>query len=392
MAIKQVVVDKANRIHQLPPDPLQFAKRWRSRLPVRRREIIDLARFHWPVGYEEDTQLSNDLSPATDEQIAELKEALAAWYQKEYDVTLNPTKEIWIGGDVPSLLFLISLVFIDTNDLAFVPEIGSPVYRQAVAACGGESVSYALNKRTNWQPSFARLHTQIGRAARLLFLNTPHDPTGTEIEMRDMQELTLMASQENILIVNDSSYSSIPVNKPVSLLSVEHGKRVGVEAGSFSLRFGLPQLPFGFVVGHRDVISGLQSVSGLVGTYLPACFVAMAVRAIRRYPAPQLLSARKRIEESVAGAIPAMTQLGLEREGGNSVPYIWCRLERQLTANDAAVMLFRRSRILVAPGTAFGEAGGGFVRLSATAPAESFTEAANRVRQKLQLLRLVADQ
>jgi len=383
MIVKKVLIDRANRLYQMPPDILQFAEDSQKQGLIRRKDTLDLASFRWPVEFAED-QLpdTGGLKPASRDQIGQLREQLADWLQQRCHTKVLPDKEIFIGGRISTLVHQLAIAYIDAGDVAFVPGLGIPIYRRAVLACNGESIGYTISPKTNWMPQFERLSSRLGPVARMLFLNNPHNPTGAELSEKEMDELAFLAGRENILLINDAAYSSIAQRQPVSLLAARAGKKVGIELNSFSYQFGLPQLPFGYAVGNREIISGLKKVSRLTPTYLPAWFVDLASRAIRRFPNDNLKKVREIVSKAAAEAGNLLELLRLEPAGYTGVPYIWAQIERRTPAANTARLLLRRHRILVAPGSGFGETGEGYLRFCLLAGAESFAQAATRLKKR----------
>ena len=331
---------------------------------------------------------SQEMTPAGNEALSGLKEDLAAWFDKYYHVKLSSAKEIYIGGNIRNLIFLLTIAYIETGDIAFVPELGIPLYRKAITACGGEPISYSISSRNNWSPGFERINTHLGRVARVLIINSPHNPTGFELDEKEMTELAWLAGHENLLLINDAAYQSIPERKPVSLLSVTGGKKVGVEVYSFSYNFGLPPIPFGFIAGNREIINAVKEAATLLPDFIPEYFIKLASRAVRQYPSESLRNVRKMIAASNSEANNLLETMSLERTDTGTVPYIWGKIQKgDRNSTSAARQLYRRYRILVAPGNAFGDSGQGYFRLSLTAPAGTYQDAAQRLKKKLKLLR-----
>jgi aspartate/methionine/tyrosine aminotransferase len=382
LPVRKVVIDKANRLYQMPPEVNDFIPVGHKFFGLGRTDVIDLASFHWPVPFEGDPRpQGHQLSPASDQQIANLREELAGWLTRTHGTKILPDKEIFIGGNISTLAFQMALAYLDAGDAAFVPAVGVPLYRACVTACNGQPVPYSISAKSDWTPKFDRLNTGLGRVARLLYLNSPHNPTGVELTHKDLSELVWTAGRQNTLIVNDAAYASISPRLPVSLLAVVGGKKVGVELGSFAYQFGLPPLPFGYAVGSREAVSGLEKTARLTPRYLPASAVEAAIEAIRRHPSGSLLSVRERIGRSAAGAGELLELLHLERVGKTAVPFEWARIDRRLPSTNLARTLFRRFRIVVAPGLAFGENGEGYLRFSLLADPEAYAEACRRVRK-----------
>ncbi len=385
--IKKIVVDKADRLYQMPLDISAYIPSRTDKL-IRRPDSVDLASFKWPLSFNADFAIDpTGLNPASPEKLNNLKEELASWFLAKHQVKLVPEKEIFVGGPISTLAFALALANLDNGDLAFVPDLGMPLYRKVVVASGAEAVGYTISPKNNWRPEFERINTRMGRVARLLFLNSPHNPTGAELSEKELANLVWLAGKENTLIANDAAYQSIPSRMPLSLLSVEGAKRVGVELYSFSYSFGLPALPFGFAVGNRDAISGLVAASSLMKTSIPEYFVDLAIRNIRQYPSESLKFVRNRIQQTSAEAASLMSLLSLDVSGYATVPYLWARIERRRSAATLARMLYRRTRVISLPGTIFGENGQGFLRFSLTCGPEAYDEAVTRVKKRVSLVR-----
>ncbi len=385
--VKKILIEKADRLYQMAPELTDFARILPRQPLLRRAKLIDLANLQWPITRTPDSSLTQaDLSAATAAQIEGLKEELMAWLERHFHVRLASVKEVYVGADVPSLLFALTMSLVDQGDPAFVPGVGLPHYRRVIAACGGEPIPYLISAKTDWRPQLDRLAGQLTRIAPLFILNSPHDPTGAELNEKDLSRLVWSAAKENFLIVNDASHQSIPDRKPISLLAVEGGKRAGVELYSFSQVLGLPSMPFGFAVGSRQALEGLRAVKSLFPVQLPVYLVEFARQAIKEYPNQYLRSVRQLLGENHAEARTLMSLLNLEATSSSTVPFLWARIHRRTHSATLARLLYRRYRILAVPGSSMGELGEGYMRFSLTAGATAYKEAAARVSRRLNLL------
>jgi len=288
---------------------------------------------------------------------------------------------LFVGGGITQLVNLLALAYVDSGDVAFVPSLGIPLYRAAVTACNGEPIGYSVSSKSDWKPQFDRVGTRLGTVARLLFINSPHNPTGVGLGEKEFSELVWLASRENILLVNDFAYGSVPSPSPVSLMSVSGGKKVGVEIGNLSYLLGLPRIPLGFVAGHSEVISGLKRVAELSRPHTPRYFVEMARAGLRRYPSEQLKEVKNRFSANAAAAARLIRAMELEPSGSQGVPFLWAKIGSRASSTTTARNLYRRHRLLVVPGSSFGENGEGFLRLSLTVGSEQYEAAAKRIER-----------
>jgi LL-diaminopimelate aminotransferase len=383
MVVTKVLLEKANRLYQMPPDLMSFARTEKSAGLLRRKDTIDLATFRWPVSF--DTALSPQgpaLEALDDKGLDGLKEELADWLQARYGCKLSADKHIYIGGSISGLVLSLALALVDQGDVAFVPQLSVPLYRTVVACAGGESVSYPVSARTNWRPDFEKLNSQLGRVARLIFINSPHNPTGVELTSKELASLIWKASRENVVIVNDAAYQSIPEHDTVSLLTITGARRVGVEVHSFSYLLGLPRMPWGFVAGNRDVISALKQISRVLSGRPPRFVAELISSGLKGYPGPNIEQIRRSLTKSRAGSSELAELLGLETFSKSAVPYSWCRLGVRRQSQTFSRQLFRRHGILTVPGSDFGDSGEGWIRFCLSAGPEAFDLAAKRVKRR----------
>ena len=210
--IKKVLIDKANRTYQFPPDLFSFLPDNDKPSLIKKTELIDLGKFNWNIPFDKDLHISSDsLQKASSGKIQLLKEAISDWIYEQHKIKINPKKEVYIGGGISQILFSTALAYIDPGDLIFVPELGLPLYRKVTTAAGGEPVSYALSSKTDWKPDFKKLFTRVGHVSRLLFLNSPHNPTGytpTDEEVDQIVNTIREAAEagNKILVIIDDAY------------------------------------------------------------------------------------------------------------------------------------------------------------------------------------------
>ena len=153
--------------------------------------------------------------------IPELRKAFADWYQKWYQVTLNPQTEIQpLIGSKEGILH-VTLAFVNPGEQVLVPNPGYPTYTSLSKLLGADVVNYDLLEENNWEPDFAQLEQMDLSRVKLMWVNYPNMPTGANASMELYQKLVDFARKHNIVIVNDNPYSFILNDHPISILSIE---------------------------------------------------------------------------------------------------------------------------------------------------------------------------
>jgi len=389
--IKKVVLDKADRLYHFPFDIEDFLPKRTIAAGEKRMPIIDLAHFNWPViNYP----LSNEiysLEMAGPEDLTELKEAISSWLKSEYKIAVDPRKEIYIGQGIHRMIFDLYLAFVELGDIVLCPEPGMPFYRRMAIAVGGVPVTYPISSKSGYKPSTLTLSSSLGKSAKVLILNNPNNPFGTLLDDTDMTEIIRIASKQNAFVVNDAAYCSLARENYRPLRSFPGGSKVGLELFSFSFTFGLPYLPFGFAIGAPEVISGLRTIGKTLGAYFPKLWAKTAIEGIASYPSSELKNSLKKIDNARLAAEQFIYKIGGQAVGEKSSPFTWMKLNSRSQSSAIAASLLRRRRLLTLPGTAFGETGEGYLRLSLTASPEDYQEAIVRLSKKISIRSLSGD-
>ncbi len=389
--IKKIVLDKADRLYHFPFDLEDFfPKRIRKSID-KRYPTIDLGRFRWPVIFDLSAGEPDSSELADADDLLELKETLAAWFRSRFGLRIIARKEIHIGQGIRRILFDICQAFVEYGDLVLTPEPGLPFYRRQVIAAGGVPVSYQISEKTEYKPSAKQLSSNLGKTAKIIILNNPHNPTGKLLDGTDLTELVRIASRENIFIVNDAAYCSLSEEKYYSILALPGGVKVGLELFSFPYCFGLPYMPLGFAVGSQDVINGLDTIGKSLGLAIPKGWIRSALKAIREYPSKDLENVKKRIGQSRLEAEHLVEKYGWELVRHKSSPFAWVKIPGRRQSTNLAGTLLKRKGILALPGNAFGDSAEGYFRLSLTAPPEDFRAAGDRLEKRLILIPKMGD-
>src|SRR3954471_19163939 len=147
-----------------------------------------------------------------------LRQAFAQWYQRYYDVSLNPDTEILpLIGSKEGIMH-ICMTYLQEGDEALVPNPGYPTYRSAVNLSGATVVDYDLKEENGWLPDLDALAKTNLSKVKLMWVNYPHMPTGARFNTAFAEKLIQFGQQHNILICHDNPYSFILNKQPQSLL------------------------------------------------------------------------------------------------------------------------------------------------------------------------------
>ena len=313
-----------------------------------------------------------------------LRRSVARWYAERHDVALDPNGEVLITGGAKAGLFHLALGICDPGDVALVPDPSFPAYRVGAYFAGAEVVSMPLRPERGYLPDLASIPEAVARRARLLFLNYPNNPTGATAPLCFLADAVAFARRHGILLCHDLAYgeSGYDGYRAPSLLRVEGAKEVAVEFISWSTAFCMPGWRLGAAVGNPRGIGALQQVETQVNAGVFSAVQVAGGVALDQVGHSGFLTAmqegyRDRRDQMVA----VLQELGVRVRRPQATPFLWFPCPDARPSAEYAAWLLERTGVALAPGSAFGAAGEGFLRLSLTAAAAEMDEAVLRLRR-----------
>ena len=378
----------SKRIQNLPPYPFAELDRKKQELKAKGKHLIDLS-----IG-DPDLPTPEPIVQCMQEAVAKgehhryppyagatkMREAIARWYLRRFGVRLDPFSEVLVLIGSKEGIANIHYAFIDPGDIVLVPTPGYPVYPVATKFAGGLPYLMPLHKTNNFLPDLKIIPANIAQKAKLMHLNYPNNPTAATAPQSFFDETVQYAKQHSIIICHDAPYTEIYYDghRPHSFLESKGAKEVGIEFHSLSKTFNMTGWRLGFAVGNADVIRGLSQVKMNVDSGQFTAVQEAGILALDQEE--QLTPAIRRVyQERRDVFIAAMKKSGFTITPTHATFYLWLEVPPGQTSASYASHLLEEAGVVITPGTAFGEAGGGFIRVALTAPKEKLEEAAERM-------------
>ena len=308
----------------------------------------------------------------------QLREAFARWYERYYDVKLDPSCEIQpLTGSKEGIL-LLSLAFLDKGDKVLVPDPGYPTYTSASRLCEAQILSYDLREEDGWMPDFDALEAMDLSGVKMMWTNYPNMPTGAPASRQLYERLVDFGLRHGILICNDNPYSFILNDKPLSILSVPRARECCVELNSLSKAHNMSGWRVGMIAGEREYVSELLKVKSQMdsGMFRPLQFAAAA--ALDRGPEWfEKLNGEYRLRKQAAARI--FDYLGVKYNPDSQGLFLWGK--RGADAEAVSDRLLEEAGVFITPGFIFGKNGREYLRISLCAEPGVFEEALERIRK-----------
>lgn len=311
-----------------------------------------------------------------------LRQAFAKWYEKWYNVTLDPKSEILpLLGSKEGIVH-ICMTYLNQGDKVFIPNPGYPTYRSGVTLAGGVPVSYALKEENGYFPDFDEL-AKNSEGVKLMFVNYPNMPTGTHATKELFNKLVEFAAEHNILLVHDNPYSFVRNDLHMSILSIPGAMDVALELNSLSKGHSMAGWRVGMVAGRKDRIADILRFKSNMdsGMFYPIQAAAEEALLIDESWYKDL-NRMYRERESYGYAL--MDSLGCRYVPGQAGLFIWARIPENFEGDCFAFSdkVLDECDVFVTPGGVFGSEGTRYVRISLCMPKERLKEAALRVEKR----------
>jgi LL-diaminopimelate aminotransferase len=312
--------------------------------------------------------------------------AATSFYQRRFGVDLDPAKEFMALLGAKEGLAHICFALLDVGDVALVPDPGYPVYAGGSILAGAEVRYLRLRPDRGFLPDLDEVSEAEARRAKVLFIGYPNNPTAAVIEDDFFERVVAFAKRHDIAVVHDNAYSELTYNGYVapSFLATPGAKDVGVEFFSFSKPFNMTGWRTGFAVGNHEILSHLWRLktnmdSGMFDALQrTSAFILDGSWDFVR----EMCEVYRRRRDLLA---EALTSVGMDVPKPKGTIYMWIPVPAGYTSVGFSEHVLEQAGVVVTPGSGYGPAGEGFVRLSLTTPDDRIAEAVERIERSLRL-------
>ena len=317
--------------------------------------------------------------------ILEVRQAVADFLNRRFGTDVEPLEVVMVPGSKNVLLFTL-LSCVEPGDEVILPDPGYPVYESLVRFIEAKPVPIRLREERGFRMDLEELASLVTDKTRLLIVNTPQNPTGGVLTREDVEFISRLAIERDLMVLSDEIYSQIVYGdfEHVSLLAQPGMRERTVLLDGMSKAYAMCGWRLGYGVAPRELAARMETL--MINTSsCAAAFTQMA--AIEAFNAPESDMAVKRMVAEF------MRRRDLMVEGLNRIPGFRCARPDgsfyafpnvEGTGMDERTMadrLLNEAGVAVLPGTAFGEAGKGYIRLAYTQSEEKLVDALERIER-----------
>jgi LL-diaminopimelate aminotransferase len=316
------------------------------------------------------------------EGLPEFRKAVADFYKSRFGVDLDYNNEIINLIGAKEGIAHAPLCFIDPGDKALVPNPAYPVYEIGTMFAGGETVYVDLLEKNNFLIDFTSIDTKLAKEAKMLWINYPNNPTGAIAHLDFFNEAVEFCKEFDIALMHDACYTEVTYDDYVapSLLQIPEAKDISIEFHSLSKTANMTGWRVGTAVGNPDLINALMRVKSNIDSGLSQAIQEMGIEALSL--SKDWINANNEIYKKRRDkVVTTLKEIGLDANAPKATLYIWTRIPNGYTSASFTEKLLEEVNVVVTPGSGYGTAGEGYIRLSLTIPDEQIDEGLKRLSQ-----------
>ncbi|MDR1050652.1 MAG: aminotransferase class I/II-fold pyridoxal phosphate-dependent enzyme [Deltaproteobacteria bacterium] len=320
--------------------------------------------------------------------ITKLRSAVCDWYERRYQVGLDPDSEAVVSIGVKEGLAHLTLATITPGEVVLAPDPTYPIHSYAAIISGGDLRSVPIGPGRDFFSDLQVAVRQTWPRPRMLVISFPHNPTGAVVDLEFFEKTVAFCKEHRILVVHDLAYADLCFDgyRAPSLLQVKGAKDIGVEAFSLSKSYSMAGWRVGFICGNAKMVTALTRIK----SYLDyGAFQPIQIASIIALNGPQECVAeicgvyKERRDTLCDGLVRAGWQVEPPRGG----MFLWAKIPEAFQAMGSvefAKHLITKAKVAVSPGLGFGNGGEGYVRFAMVENIQRINQAVRGIKKALQ--------
>ncbi len=292
---------------------------------------------------------------------AELRQAIAGWYQRRFGVALDPERHILPANGTKEAVFLLAFALIGRDarrNTVVIPSPAYPVYEQGARLAGGEVFFAPLSSAGKWRFDPASVPDEVWDRTALLWLNDPHNPTGSLLEREGIERIVKLARERGFWVAGDHAYDELSFGsrRPGSVL--ESGLDNAIAFHTLSKRSAMTGFRSGFMAGDERLITVLRRFRPSVGVATPEFIQDAAIAAWSDDAHVEGL--RERFRAKRDRVLAYFTKRGWAVEASEASFYLWMKAPGGDDVGFAERLI--KAGVVATPGSFLGKGGEGYLR------------------------------
>lgn len=311
--------------------------------------------------------------------IMELREEICNYLKRRFDLTYNYKETlVTVGGSEAIAVAMKTLL--NPGDQVLVPEPSFVCYKPCAIIAGGTPVPVKTTAENSFKLTKDDVLRHLTPKTKLLVLSYPNNPTGAVMTKEDLEEIVEVVKENNLMVISDEIYAELTYGrKHVSIASFPDMKDRTILVNGFSKAYAMTGWRMGYVCGNEEIIKAMTKVHQYEIMCAPTVSQYAAVEALRNGDSA-IEEMRDEYDRRRRLIVEGFNSLGLTCFEPQGAFYIFPSIEKTgMKSEEFCEKLLMSKKLALVPGTAFGESGEGFLRVSYAYSVKKITEALERL-------------
>ncbi len=315
--------------------------------------------------------------------LMELRTEICKWYARKYDVHFDPAKEclITVGGSEGIDLALRALI--NPGDEVIIPEPSYVSYVPCATLTGAVPVVIDLKNENSFKLTASELEEHITDKSKVLILSFPNNPTGAIMTREDLEPIAELAIKHDLYVISDEIYSELTYTEEphCSIASLPGMEERTIVINGFSKAYAMTGWRLGYAMAPQAICKQMTKIHQFCIMCAPTTSQYAAIEAIREGD-KDIATMRKSYDERRRYLFKRLNDMDMPAFEPLGAFYIFPSIQKfGLSSDDFATKLLENQKLAVVPGTAFGNSGEGFIRISYAYSIDQLREALDRIEK-----------
>lgn len=320
--------------------------------------------------------------------LKELKEEIANYLRRRVHVDYDDRHEVLVTVGGSEAIDMAMRVMLNPGEEVLIPQPSYVSYEPCTIMAGGKPVIIELKAENEFRLTPEELLEHITDKTKLLVLPFPNNPTGAIMEQKDLEAIAKVIIEKDLYVLSDEIYSELTYKEDhVSIASIPDMQERTILINGFSKAYAMTGWRLGYACGPRKIIEQMTKLHQYAIMCAPTTSQYAAVEALRNGD-DDVVMMREAYNQRRRYLVHAFKEMGLECFEPYGAFYIFpCIKEFGMTSEEFASRFLMEEKVAVVPGTAFGDCGEGFLRISYAYSLENLKEALGRMQKFIDRLR-----
>jgi len=318
--------------------------------------------------------------------LLELREEISRWNKRKYGLDYNKEEIIVTCGGSEAIDIALRAC-INPGDEVIVLEPNYVCYEPDIILAGGVAVKIMLKNENEFRLTPKELEEAITSKTKILLINYPNNPTGAIMLQEDLEKIAEVIKKHDLLVISDEIYSELTyLGNHCSIGALPEMRERTITINGFSKSFSMTGWRLGYVMGPVSIIEQVKKIHQFVIMSAPTLSQYAGLEALRNGDA-DIERMKKEYNKRRKYLLKEFDRLGLPCFEPLGAFYIFPNIRKfGMTSEEFATNLLEKEHVVVVPGTAFGDSGEGFVRISYAYSLDALKEAIKRIDKYLKFL------